>query len=275
MFGGPGGGFLNLGTPEMIVIGAVAWALLGPKELYRLANEAGKFLGEWQQLGQQAKNTFTDALDAEMREDEFKKSREALDKLQSQFGEDGTTPAATEQPFAPVTNMESSAAAEPAAPAAAPSWYEDGIPSLDEYQETRRKAMEEAPPLTGLASEDPLPPGTFVSEPFATAEEAAAAGEEALQARTVDEQSTFLQQISGDTNRRVLEEYPPELNVEEDLIATRIAQAENELEMLKTEAKVLELRREQQETNAVRAAKEKERDALMANGAQEGEAAEA
>merc|ERR1719440_43785 len=67
----PGGGnFLNLGTPEMFVIGAVAWALLGPKELYRLAQEAGKFLGEWQQLGQQAKNTFTEAIEAELREDE-------------------------------------------------------------------------------------------------------------------------------------------------------------------------------------------------------------
>ena len=54
MFGGPSGGFLNLGAPEVIVIGAVAWALLGPKELYRLAREAGSFLGEWQQLGRQA-----------------------------------------------------------------------------------------------------------------------------------------------------------------------------------------------------------------------------
>eukprot|EP00965_Chrysotila_dentata_P238287 6202402-Pleurochrysis_carterae.AAC.2 len=53
MFGPGGGGFLNLGAPEVIVIGAVAWALLGPKELYRLAREAGNFLGEWQQLGRQ------------------------------------------------------------------------------------------------------------------------------------------------------------------------------------------------------------------------------
>ena len=76
MFPGGGGSFLNLGTPEMIVIGACAWALLGPKELYRLSAEAGKFLGEWQQLGLQAKNTFTDALESEMREDEEVKRQE-------------------------------------------------------------------------------------------------------------------------------------------------------------------------------------------------------
>jgi len=69
MFGPGGGGFLNLGAPEVIVIGAVAWALLGPKELYRLAREAGNFLGEWQQLGRQAQSTFKDALDREMAEE--------------------------------------------------------------------------------------------------------------------------------------------------------------------------------------------------------------
>ena len=43
MFGpGGGGGFLNLGGPEVLVIGAVAWAILGPKELYKLARQAGE-----------------------------------------------------------------------------------------------------------------------------------------------------------------------------------------------------------------------------------------
>ena len=57
MLGGPGGGgFFNLGGPEVVVIGAVAWVLLGPKELYKLSREAGKFIGEWQQLGQQARD---------------------------------------------------------------------------------------------------------------------------------------------------------------------------------------------------------------------------
>ena len=38
-FGGSGGGFLNVGTPEMFVVGAVAWAILGPKELFKLAKQ--------------------------------------------------------------------------------------------------------------------------------------------------------------------------------------------------------------------------------------------
>ena len=72
-FGGFNGGFLNLGAPEVIVIGAVAWAVLGPKELFRLAREAGEFLGQWQQLGQQARDQFTSALEQELAEDEATK----------------------------------------------------------------------------------------------------------------------------------------------------------------------------------------------------------
>ena len=73
MFGGfSNGGFLNLGAPEMVVIGAVAWVVLGPKELFRLAKQAGEFVGQWQQLGQQAKDTFTSALEQEIAEDEAK-----------------------------------------------------------------------------------------------------------------------------------------------------------------------------------------------------------
>ena len=74
MVGGFNGGFLNLGAPEVIVIGAVAWAVLGPKELFRLAKQAGEFIGQWQELGQQAKDTFTSALEQELAEDEAKKA---------------------------------------------------------------------------------------------------------------------------------------------------------------------------------------------------------
>ena len=34
---------------QVIVIGAVAWVILGPKELFRLSKEAGQFLGQWHQ----------------------------------------------------------------------------------------------------------------------------------------------------------------------------------------------------------------------------------
>jgi len=71
MFGGPGGGgFLNVGTPEMFVIGSVAWALIGPKELYKLARQAGEFLSEWRTLGAQAQAQFKEALEAELAEEE-------------------------------------------------------------------------------------------------------------------------------------------------------------------------------------------------------------
>lgn len=116
MFGpGGGGGFLNLGTPEVVVIGAVAWALLGPKELYRLARQAGEFLGEWQQLGAQARDTFKDAMESEMRADE----------MNGKAGE-----AAEASPFAKFTP---SALKENVAPL--------GVPSLADYQ-ANRKASE-------------------------------------------------------------------------------------------------------------------------------------
>ena len=71
MFGpGGGGGFLNVGTPEMFVIGAVAYALIGPKELFKLSKQAGEFIAEWRTLGAQAQAQFKEALEAEMQEDE-------------------------------------------------------------------------------------------------------------------------------------------------------------------------------------------------------------
>ena len=63
-----------------------------------------------------------------------------------------------------------------------------------------------------------------------------------------DRLRTMEQQISGEANRRVLEQFPAELSAEEPedeqaRLETEIAQAENQLEMLRTEAKVLQLRR--------------------------------
>jgi len=259
----PGGGnFLNLGTPEMFVIGAVAWALLGPKELYRIAQEAGKFLGEWQQLGQNAKNTFTEAIEAEMRVDEDKKR---ADEEKVAAAAAGATTRSEEAAAEPV--MASTMADAPAATSAeelGKSWY-DEIPSLDEYQEQRKKAMEDAPPLTGLSSEDPFAGST---------EEEQRAFMESLEDMTgglsPDEAtSKFQSQLSGDANRKVLDEFPPELNVEEDMLQTRIQQAENDLAMLQTEQKVLDLRRQQQEANALRTARERELETQLAASADE------
>ena len=214
----PGGGApFNLGTPEMFVIGAVAWALLGPKELYRIAQEAGKFLGEWQQLGQNAKNTFTEAIEAEMRVDEDLKRAAEEKEVAAASAAFARSEEAVAEPA-----MASTMADAPviSADELGKSWY-DEIPSLDEYQEQRKKAMEEAPPLTGLASDDPFAGSTEEEqEAFMASLEGITGG------LTPDEATTkFQSQVSGDANRRVLEEYPPELDVEDDMLQTRIQQA--------------------------------------------------
>merc|ERR1719215_1645327 len=238
MFGPGGGSFLNLGTPEMIVIGAAAWALLGPKELYRLAQEAGKFLGEWQSLGLQAKNTFTEALESELRADEEAQRKE-------------------EAAAAPVSDFSQ-------------------VPTMEELEqqrrldELRRQEMEEAPPLTGLADDE--------FDFSAISDE-----------QGPETPSKFQQQLSGETNAAIMEQFPAELSSgdlpgetelggggmadafeaeeiseEEEMLDTRIAEAENMLKMLQTEQKVLELRREQQAANAAHAA-ERRRAALAEN----------
>jgi Sec-independent protein translocase protein TatA len=62
---GPGGGFLGVGTSELIVIGIVAWAVLGPKRLYQLAKDIGKISGEIKNVADEARQTFQQAVDTE------------------------------------------------------------------------------------------------------------------------------------------------------------------------------------------------------------------
>jgi len=254
MFGGPGGGsFLNLGGPEMVVIGACAWALLGPKELYRLANEAGKFLGEWQTLGLQAKQTFTDALESELREDELQKEEKRAAENIAKMEVDQPSPfaplnASASQQFPTLAEMEQQRGS-------ASSWYDDdkdgvaspaanGSPTPFGVDATMLEQMNENPAEFGV---DQATLDKLNSE---------------AQAVAATERSIFEQQISGETNRQVLEEFPSELSVEPDdeqaRLETEIAQAENQLAMLRTEAKVLQLRRKQQEDNVKRNAREKE-----------------
>jgi len=60
---GPGGGFFGVGTSELIVIGAVAWLVLGPKRLYQLARDIGKISGEIKNVAEEARQTFQQAID--------------------------------------------------------------------------------------------------------------------------------------------------------------------------------------------------------------------
>lgn len=62
---GPGGGFFGVGTSELVVIGIVAWLVLGPKRLYQLARDIGKISGEIKNVAQEAKQTFQQAIDLE------------------------------------------------------------------------------------------------------------------------------------------------------------------------------------------------------------------
>jgi len=240
MFGpGGGGGFLNLGTPEVIVIGAVAWALLGPKELYRLARQAGEFLGEWQQLGMQARDSFKEALETEMRGDESK-AKEGEAERPSPFAK--FTPDAIRENVAPM-----------------------GVPPLANYAEAKRKEQK-LPDFDGEWMGDL---GREVS-----AEEKADLYRKAVAEMGDPEtnRKTFAEQISGERNAAVLEEYPRELSFEEwkadplkpeeDLLRTQIEEAENRIAMLRAVAKVLALRRKQQQANAERAQKLEEEAAL-------------
>jgi len=239
MFGGAGGGgFLGVGTPELVVIGAVAWALLGPKELYRLARQAGEFLGEWQQLGAQARDTFKDAIDSEMREDELKK----------QAGE-------PEAP-SPFSEFMPDAIKEKAA----------GIPALADYakqKDEERAASTAEPPFPDIGPGEWLGDlGREVDEDEKSEMYRKAVAE---MGDPVTNRQAFQEQMSGERNKAVLDEFPAELNYDdwaadplkpdEDLLGTQIAEAENQLATLRAEAKVLALRRSQQQANAERAQK--------------------
>lgn len=61
-----GGGFLGVGPAEVVVIIAVGWLLLGPEKLYTLAKDSGKLLGELRRTADEARTTFTDALETEI-----------------------------------------------------------------------------------------------------------------------------------------------------------------------------------------------------------------
>lgn len=250
-----------MGTPELVVIGAVAWALLGPKELYRLARQAGEFLGEWQQLGAQARDTFKDAIETELREDELKSKAE---------GEAAS-------PFAPFTP---DALKEKAAPL--------GVPPLADYAEAKRQEREAAAQETAdNAALADLGAGEWLGDlGREVGEEEKAELYQKAVAELGDPESNrkaFAEQISGDRNAAVLAEFPQELEYddwradplkpEEDLLNTEILEAENKLMTLQAEAKVLALRRKQQQANAERAQKLADEAALASKPLETAEAA--
>ena len=77
---GPSGGFLGVGTSEVIVIGAVAWLVLGPKRLYQLAKDIGKISGEIKSVAEEAKQSFQQAVEVEPKKNENIDSPDKLTK---------------------------------------------------------------------------------------------------------------------------------------------------------------------------------------------------
>lgn len=245
MFGGlGGGGFLNLGTPELVVIGAVAWALLGPKELYRLAREVGSFLGEWQQLGRQAQQTFRDAIDSEMAEDGQPAGPDSPSSMASRFREEAS-------------EFASKLSGKPAAP-------------VQPMQSVVKQSVGEAPPAVF----------SDLDSAYANGEIDEAAMMEQLRATLGDPETNranFAEQVSGDRNKKVLTESPAPLPgtegalqvAEEGLLAIQIKEAENMLASLQAEKDVLALRRKQAEANAQRARARAEEEAFARRDATE------
>lgn len=239
MFGGSGGGFLGVGTPELAVIAAVAWAVLGPKELFKLTRQAGAFLGEWQQLGQQARDQFQAALETEIAEDELS----------------GKTDTRVSNALEPITQELRDAVSQfqtPPPTPFAPSPFADAGPAV-------------APEPLGMGAEAPQ----------LSAEEADAMRQQLEKelGDPVSNAANFQEQISGARNAAVLDEYPADLEApseaapaapaapadglllsEEDEYDLQIAEAENALENLRAERELLALRRKQMEANARRAA---------------------
>mmetsp|Transcript_37966 Transcript_37966/g.95143 ORF Transcript_37966/g.95143 Transcript_37966/m.95143 type:complete len:182 (-) Transcript_37966:1248-1793(-) len=83
---GPGGGFFGVGTSEILVIGAVAWLVLGPKRLYQLARDIGKISGEIKNVADEARQTFQQAIDIESLDPSAQLSKNSLD---SEIGNSG------------------------------------------------------------------------------------------------------------------------------------------------------------------------------------------
>ncbi len=61
-----GGGILGVGAPEVFVIVAVGWFVLGPKQLLSLSRDIGKIIGDIRKATSEAQSTFTDAIETDL-----------------------------------------------------------------------------------------------------------------------------------------------------------------------------------------------------------------
>merc|ERR1719163_1654014 len=70
---GPSGGFFGVGSSEVLVIGVVAWLILGPKRLYQLARDIGRISAEFKNVTEEARSTFQKAVELDTKSPEEKK----------------------------------------------------------------------------------------------------------------------------------------------------------------------------------------------------------
>jgi Sec-independent protein translocase protein TatA len=83
---GPSGGFFGVGSSEVLVIGVVAWLILGPKRLYQLARDVGRISAEFKNVTDEARLTFQKAVDTEIPEPKKEENPIELKKQRTSNG---------------------------------------------------------------------------------------------------------------------------------------------------------------------------------------------
>lgn len=89
---GPSGGFLGVGSSEVLVIGVVAWLILGPKRLYQLARDIGRISAEFKNVTDEARLTFQKAVEIDEKDSkevekatDSKKTKDPIDFSESKL----------------------------------------------------------------------------------------------------------------------------------------------------------------------------------------------
>mmetsp|Transcript_59993 Transcript_59993/g.113011 ORF Transcript_59993/g.113011 Transcript_59993/m.113011 type:complete len:374 (-) Transcript_59993:148-1269(-) len=218
----------NLGSTEALVVGVVAYVVLGPKELYRLSKEAGTFFAQFQEIANEAKAALLDGVEAEMSaEEKYARERARAAGLpepepQNNFGKEvldafrtGTNPA-TEF----MNNFQSAVSSQLDTRADKYDQYKSGYLNQNDFKYEEDKEQTDEQPLSEYPSELSAP-------------------------------SSALDPVLKDPVQEELPEDEAELK-------SQISEAEDELAALQAEKQLLALKRKQLEAAAERAQPQEE-----------------